>query len=143
MSRQYNFRDTLIYFLGNIIDTGIISVTAVPNADNGAAVVSADGDVTMQQFNDNNYTVTLVLAQSSPANDVLSDIFRLSKEVPGGGTGTFSIQHLQGTSLLTSNFAKIVRPPDFGFQSEVQERTWTLFVENPDVHWGSSVNFGV
>lgn len=136
MARSYNPNDYTVYFAGVLIDRGIVSITAAPEVDDFSSTVSIDGDTTRNFSNNRNYTCEIVLQESSPVNAQLSAIRNAARTgVNGLGIGTFSLVNNIGQSELTSDKAWIQRAPDMSVGAEVGERTWTLYLESPDVSY--------
>lgn len=135
MAREYNPNDVTIYFAGVLIDTGIVSVTASPEVELYTQSVGIDGDTTRNRNNNLNWTCEIVLQQSSPINQDLSDLYNAGRTGPnGGGVGTFTITDTVGNTQLVANKAWITNAPDITIGAEVGDRTWTFYLERPDIN---------
>lgn len=138
MARSFNPNDYTIYFAGHLIDRGIQSITVSPEVPSFSSVVSIDGDTTRAQSNNLNMTCEIVLVSTSPANDVLSALWNAGRNGPnGGGIGTFAITNAIGTDEVTAAKAWIDNAPDMTISAEPADRTWTLYLEAPNVTYGS------
>lgn len=134
MARSYNPNDYTIYFAGVVIDRGIISITVSPEVELYTQQVGIDGDTTRSRNNNLNFTCEIVLQQSSPQNRDLSDLWNAGRTGPnGGGVGTFSLVSNVGDDEITADRAWITNAPDMVVGAEVGERTWTLYLERPNV----------
>lgn len=93
--------------------------------------VGTDGEVTRSKTNDRRATITLILAQSSTGNAILSALNNLDREASGGaGIGTMLIRDKQGTSIYTASKCWIAKPPNVTFGRETSTREWMLRVAN-------------
>jgi len=134
MARSYNPNDYTIYFAGVLIDRGIVSITLSPEVELYSQQVGIDGDTTRSRNNNLNWTCELVLQQSSPLNQDLSDIYNDGRTgANGGGIGTFSLTDTVGNTEVTANKAWITNAPDVAVGAEVGERTWSLYLERPEI----------
>jgi len=104
-------------------------VRVEPNADEFSDVAGSQGDVSRARTADRRATVTIILQQTSPSNDVLSGFVELDRLSPNGG-GVFSIliRDRQGTTVFQAEEAWIQRRPDLTFSNEVQNREWVIRV---------------
>lgn len=95
--------------------------------DDFTTVVGTDGSVTRSKTNNQLWTITIRLMQSSQGNDALSAL-RLAdlKGQNGAGVGTLLIRDRQGTTLFLASKAWISKPPSQSFDREAKEREWTL-----------------
>jgi hypothetical protein len=90
-------------------------------------VAGTDGEVTRSKSNDDRASVTFRLMQSSPANDLLSALYNLDKNTPGGaGVGVMMVRDRQGTSLFTAEHAWISESPPVSLDRTATEREWTV-----------------
>lgn len=107
-------------------------VNVVPLANAFESYVGSDGSVSRARTNDDRVTVSFTLAQTSPSNDVLSQLAALDRVAANGaGVGRLLIQDLSGSTLLEGP-AWIERMPDVTLGREIGSRAWTLLaaVEN-------------
>jgi hypothetical protein len=90
-------------------------------------VVGTDGEVTRSKTNDDRATITIRLMQSSPVNDLLSAVYNLDGNTPGGaGVGPFLLRDQQGTTLITAESCWIAKAPDVSMDRTATEREWVL-----------------
>jgi hypothetical protein len=103
-------------------------VTIQQEANDFEDVVGSDGEVSRAPTNDNRATVTFVLMQTSPTNQLLSALLRLDKATPGGaGVGALIIRNrLSGGEIYRANHAWIQKPPDVSMDRGPTPRTWTI-----------------
>jgi len=101
------------------------------DTDDFGDMVGTDGEVTRYKTNDRRATVTVILAQSSSGNAVLSALNNLDRSQPGGaGIGTLLIRDKQGTAIYTADKCWIAKPPDVSFAREPGPREWKIRVAN-------------
>lgn len=106
--------------------------------------VGTDGDVVISKTNNNVATITIVLMQSSPENDVLSNLRKSMKRgQTGAGVGPFLAKDRSGRAIHQGNACWIVKPPTRGFGKEAGTREWTLRVANLDSTDGGNTQIGV
>jgi hypothetical protein len=92
-------------------------------------VCGTDGEVTRSKSNDRRATVTLRLMQTSPSNALLSALFNLDANSPGGaGVGPFLLANgLTGTKLAGEK-CWIAKPPPSKWDRTPTEREWKVRV---------------
>jgi hypothetical protein len=136
MARSYNPNDYLIYFAGIVVDRGYVSVTISPEAELYSQQVGIDGDTTRSRNNNINWICELVVQQSSPVNQLLSDVYNEGRlGFNGGGVGTFTLVDLVGGTEVVADRAWITQAPDISVGAEVGERTWTIYLEKPSLNF--------
>lgn len=109
--------------LGGFADGTFITVTR--NNDIFSLTVGADGEGTRTKSNDRSGRFELVLQQSSPSNDILSEI-AVQDEQSNGGVRPMQVKDNNGTSLSSGESVWIVKRPDSPFGKETDNRTWTF-----------------
>lgn len=89
-----------------------------------------------------NFDITLTLHQSSESNDVLSQLLILDEDTRSGeDIFSITIKDLSGRTVASSGIAFIGAEPEFGFGTEVEERTWTIHAVNMEVFIGGNGKF--
>jgi hypothetical protein len=89
--------------------------------------VGTDGEVTRSKTNDKRATATVLLAQSSSGNALLSALLELDQNAPNGaGVGAFLVKDVQGTSLYKATASWIMKHPDVSFDREATVREWPI-----------------
>lgn len=110
-------------------------VTITQNADSYSLEVGIDGRATRSQILDRSAQVTINLAQSSAANDLLSAAYNLGVNlvnaagVPvglGADIAPLMIRDLSGRALFTAAEAWIARAPDVSFDQPSTVRAWRI-----------------
>lgn len=110
-----------------------------PNADEFVDVAGSQGDVSRARIGDRRVTVTLILQQTSPSNDVLTAFAELDRTTPnGGGVFSFLLRDRQGTTLIQAEEAWVQRRPDVTFSNEVTNREWTIRLAEADYGVGGN-----
>jgi hypothetical protein len=99
-------------------------VTITPNSDSFTQQVGSSGEVVFSRTNNNTYTVTFHLMQTSASNAALSAIHNLDL-VTRAGVGPLMIKDLEGTTLFTA-LGRIVAFPEQSFGPEAGTREWKL-----------------
>lgn len=86
------------------------------------------GKHTRVPSNDTSCTITISLIQTSPSNDVLSQVHGLDIE---NGTGRLEIllKDLSGRSVFNTNEGYIVGYPEVTYSAGIEYRTWTIFCQ--------------
>jgi len=105
-------------------------------------VTGADKQTTRVKQNDFSGNITLTLAQSSPSNDVLSAFVVLDKTTNKGIVPVL-IKDLSGTTLVSSAYAWVRKPPALEFSKEVSNREWILDCAELDVVVGGEFPFSI
>lgn len=126
--RNYDPKEVSVICGGHKVrDFAAEMVRVEPNEDDFNDVAGAQGEVSRSRTSDRRATVTLVIKQTSPSNDVLSEFARTDRETPNGG-GVFSFQLIdrQGTTLVDAEEAWVMRKPDLTFSNEITNREWTI-----------------
>jgi len=107
-------------------------VTVEQNEDSFVLSVGVDGEGTRAKSNNRSGTVTVVLAQSSASNALLSAVHNLDINTPNGdGIGPLLIADRSGTSLYEAENAWTRKPPaaEFG-RDGAATREWVFETEN-------------
>jgi len=85
----------------------------------------ADGSVARTYINDATYTIELVLASTSPTNDVLTKLYQLDA-ITQYGKFPFFLKDELGTSLFIAPTCWIKEIPDLSFSNGVEQRVWRI-----------------
>ena len=128
--KTYDADQVSVTVAGILIDSGFADgefLRIEQETDDYSDVVGTDGEVTRSRSNDRRATVTLLLMQSSDANDKLSALSALDNSSPNGaGVGAFLVRDRSGRSMYSAEHCWISKPPNVGFDREAGSREWTL-----------------
>ena len=80
---------------------------------------------------DTSASITLTLVQTSPSNDVLSEIYRLD-EIQGTGRIALTLKDSSGKSVFSSSEAYVTGYPETVFSGDFEYRAWTIFCQTTD-----------
>lgn len=98
-----------------------------------------DGDVTRIRMNESRATATITLMQSSPSNDVLTQLHNRDLRSPNGaGIGPFVLRDRSGTTVIRARRAWIQAWPTTDFGSEVGTREWQIRLADTQWHVGGN-----
>lgn len=86
---------------------------------------TADGRVARTYIDDKTYTITLSLASTSPANDILTKIHQADTLTQYSKFPMF-IKDRLGTSLFLAPTCWIKQVPELEFSDDVTTRTWVI-----------------
>lgn len=112
--------------------------------DDSVETIGADGDVCVSMTNDDRATVTIILMQSSPENDVLSSLRRSQKlGQSGAGIGALLVKDRSGRAVFKANACWIVKGPARAFGKQGGTREWTFRVSKLDATDGGNKPLGV
>jgi hypothetical protein len=111
------------YKVGGFIDGSFITISK--DVQPYQTTRTSDGQVARTFIKDYTYTVTLRLAATSPANDILSKIYNLDTQTQYMKFPLF-VKDARGTSLFLAPTCWIKNVPDLEFSNQVTERTWVL-----------------
>lgn len=100
-------------------------LTAERSADSFSKVSGTDGVTSRAKSNDKSGSVTLVLAQTSPSNDILS-AFQIADEKTGAGVLPLISKDLSGRTVLASANAWIRKPANATVGKDVENREWII-----------------
>jgi hypothetical protein len=131
--------DSIILVAFGVRITGFADGTFVKVSRSSPAVTKhtgADGKTTRVISLDDSGEVTFTLAQSSPANDVLSNAFLNRKN--GLGVRPFLLEDLNGSTKIHAENAWVAEPPEGEFGKELSNREWKLGLDAIDMFWGQT-----
>jgi hypothetical protein len=138
--KNYDAAALSIIFKGHLV-TGIQQgtfLTAARDQDSWFGHAGGDGEQTRARNNNRAGKVTIITTQSSPSNAVLS-AYQLLDERVGGGVGPLLVKDPNGTTLIESAQAYILKPPDSGFAVEATEdREWVFVCPDLQMQVGSA-----
>ncbi len=125
--RTFDPKDVVVIVGGSIIggfaDGEFIRVSR--SSDAYTKVTGSDGVISRSKSNDRSGEMTIILAQTSPSNDVLS-LIHAADEATNAGVVPVAVRDLSGRSTFVSAFAWIRKSPDASFGKEITNREWTL-----------------
>lgn len=125
---HYSPEDITVLVAGIIPITGFIAGTFV-NISKDLSVYSSartsDGHVARLYNNDQTYTITLTLQNTSESNELLNKLL-LIDEITQRGKFPLLIKDQLGSSLFFSTTSWIEGVPDVTYGQEITERTWTI-----------------
>lgn len=98
---------------------------------------TADGRTARTHRKDGTYTVTLSLASTSPANDVLMKIHQVDELTQLGKFPLF-IKDSLGSSLFLAPTCWITQVPDLEFASNITTRRWSIQASNATLNIGGN-----
>ena len=120
-----SFAGIPIFQTEHTADGEFLSVAMESDAFND--VVGSNGGGTRPKSNDQRATVTIKLMQSSETNALLSAIHNADLAAPNGaGVGALLIRDRNGTTLLESTAAWIVKAPDISMDRQATTREWVI-----------------
>jgi hypothetical protein len=119
------------HVLSGFADDEFIRVT-FPDA--GSKVVGADGEVTFNRSADETAELTIRLKQSSPSNDVLSTLVRVSRatNIPISPV----LIKGNGSTLVASPHAWLIGKPEVVLGKEVKDYEWRFALADTEVFHG-------
>ncbi len=125
----YDFDQYIISFNGIPIE-GFANGTAVSLTPEGPLFnddVGVDGQVTRTKNNDNRWTCTFSLMQTSSSNPLLSAVALLDSNSPNGaGVGALLIKDLNGTTVFVGAQAWIQKWPELTLERTPTARDWEI-----------------
>lgn len=86
---------------------------------------SSDGVVARTHINDDTFTLSITLAQSSPANDILTKLYEIDALTHTGKFPIF-IKDTRGTTLFLSLSSWIEKIPEISMSDSLQTRQWVF-----------------
>ena len=99
--------------------------TAVQKNDSFGVVEGADGTVARFKTNSRLVEMSLTFLGTGAVNDYLSALLFADVNQPNGaGIGSFVVEDLQGTTMLSCSKAWIQKPADFSLGRAVKMRKW-------------------
>lgn len=111
------------YQIGGFVEGSFVSISK--DVQPYKTTRTSDGKVARTFISDDTYTITLSLASTSPANDILTKIYQVD-EVSQLGKFPMFIKDSSGSSLFLAPTCWIKQVPDLEFSQKVSERTWVI-----------------
>lgn len=123
----YSPTDLSLSFGGYQI-AGWDSISIVRNAPSFVTVRGIRGKHTRVPSGDTSATITVSILQTSPSNDVLSEVHRQDIE---SGTSRLDImlKDSSGNSVFSSDEAYIVSYPETTYSNGFEYRSWTIYCQ--------------
>lgn len=141
MSRSYNPLATLFSAYDRRVtefaDGDFISI--VPFDDDFRVTTGADGVMVFTATGNTAVVVGVTLQQTSPANDIFTDIFNVDRSAPNGSVGTVVAQDTAGTTEVSGR-GRITRRPDIVFSKDAGNRVWVFHVDTRSGIWRAGSN---
>lgn len=126
----YNPSDVYLTLAGvNMI--GWNDVTIVRASESFKFIKGIRGKHTRVRELDSSALVTIALMQTSPSNDILSEILS-QDEVSGTGLLEITLADKSGNSLMSSSEAYLVGFPSKSFKDSIEFITWTIQCQSTD-----------
>ena len=130
MAKVYNADEVTITIAAALIEAGFADgefLRIEQESDDFVDVCGTDGEVAVSKTNDRRATITIILLQTSDANDVLSALSNLARNSNGlAGAGPLYIRDRNGRTIYQSASAWIAKPPDASFDRSATSREWKV-----------------
>lgn len=127
--------------VGNAIIQGFGPGTFVEVERNGDAVsllVGTQGEYAWAINRDKSGIITLQIMQTAQSNDILWAM-AIADEQAGAGSRPFSLEDLNGRTLVQSAEVKVMKLPNLPYSNEVSPREWKLVAGSLDVMIGGNL----
>lgn len=123
----YSAKDVSLSFGGYQI-AGWDSISITRTSPSFVTVKGIRGKHTRVPSGDTSATITVSILQTSPSNDVLSEVHRLDIE---NGTGRLDVmlKDSSGKSVFSSDEAYITSYPETTFSGGFEYRSWTIYCQ--------------
>lgn len=118
-------------------DGTFVSVSRDEQAFN--KITGADGTTSRSKSANKAGTITLILQQTSPSNDVLS-AFMIADEQTNNGVVPVLVKDTSGRTLHFAASAWVQQMPDQDFSKDIEERQWVLDCAAIDSFVGGNAN---
>ncbi len=132
--------DTQILIAGFHQITGYPDGTIVSIKKDASPFVTTrtlDGEVARTYRNDQTYTMSLSITQSSPSNDILMKFYELDSFIQNALFPVF-IKDLKGTTLFMSGESWIKELPPITISNGMDVRTWEIQCLNSVINIGGN-----
>src|SRR5262245_42783662 len=133
MAKVYNADEITLTIAGALIESGYADgefLRVEQETDDFIDVCGTDGEVAVSKTNDRRATITVILLQTSDANDVLSALSNLARNSPGlAGAGPLYIRDRNGRTVYQAASCWIAKPPDAAFDRSATSREWKVRVD--------------
>lgn len=124
--RTYDPKNVIVTINGTPV-TGFADGTGIKVSrlnDMYTTSTGMDGDTSRVKSNDKSGEVTLTLAQTSPSNDLLSDLS--NKDEVDADLATVQVADVVTGSIYTSATGWVKKHPDIEFGKDVSNREWIM-----------------
>lgn len=111
------------YKVGGFVEGSFVTISK--DIQPYTTVRTADGEVARSFVKDNTYTITINLASTSPANDILTKIYQADAATQYAKFPIF-IKDRLGSSLFLAPTCWIMQVPELSFGQTVTDRTWVI-----------------
>lgn len=138
----YSPEDVIVLIAGLVRVTGFVSNTFISIEKDIPAYStreSADGVVSRVHRPSNTFTTRLILANTSPSNDVLTIIAK-ADELTQMAKFPMIIKDTRGSSILFAQTCWIEGIPDSDFDSSITSRSWVIKCADAQMHVGGNDN---
>jgi len=122
MAKDFDPKEVSIIIAGHTVQGYADGTFAsfAKNKDNYALTVGADGEGARVKSNDRSGRLTVTILQTSLSNDVLSGL------ATAGAQSPCLLKDNNGTTILATDTAWLVREPDFEFGNEATNREYII-----------------
>ncbi len=125
--KEYSPKDVQVIFGGNIIsgfaDGSMVTISR--EVDGFTKHTGSQGEVTRVKSANKSGEASIMLAQSSPSNLILSAI-EAADELTSNGILPFIVKDVSGKSIYFAGEAWIRKTPDSEFSDVVTDREWII-----------------
>lgn len=132
--KEYDSKEVDVIIAGIPIQSGRGKgefLKIAPNSNAFTHVKGVDGEGSRARTHDNSALATVTVMQTSDANALLSALYTLDVNAPGGaGVGPFLVKDKQGTSLFAAEACWIEKIPEVTYAGEVGERAWPIRIDD-------------
>lgn len=137
MARTYNSKQVYITYGPHILTEPAPGdfCSIVKDEDDWSLQIGAHGEGARSASNNNSYTITVTLMQTSPSNVVLSSLAKLDK-ISAKSALPLMIKDASGGTIAAAASAWIQKVPDVGFGVEAGTREWVFRTDNMEVDLG-------
>ena len=133
--------DDLQVIIGGFPISGFAKGTfvSVERASDGSSLVTGiNGTGARAKNRDRSGIVSLVLLQTSPSNDILSEFYSLDELSPKGQTLTLMVKDVTGSTIASSDAIWIKKLPKIEFSETIMNREWSFEGLNIFKHVGGN-----
>lgn len=120
---EVNVSIAALYFIDGFVDGSFVTITK--DEQNFQYQKAIDGNIARLLRKDDTYTVSLSLAQTSAANDMLTLIHTVDLKT-GLGKFPLFIKDGSGSSLFFATNCWIEKLPDLVFTTGIEARVWSI-----------------
>jgi hypothetical protein len=121
------------FIFGGYTVVGWDGITISRSSQGFTPVRGIRGKHSRTRTRDTSATITITLIQSSPSNDVLSQVHAMDL-VEGTGRLAISLVDKSGRSKFSSNEAYILGYPESKYSGSIEYRVWTIYCQTTDTY---------